>query len=69
MVHPMTGTPVKNGQYLCWVNPDFDIPFAKIIQLMWIDGRWSYPNSAERYRDHIYQFAGPLPALRLEKNG
>lgn len=34
--------PVENGKYICWVNPDTDIPFAKTILLMWIEGDWFY---------------------------
>ena len=57
--------PVEDGKYLCWVNPDLDIPFAKHVLLMWMDGEWWYTGSDVKYRDVVYGFAGPIPSLRL----
>lgn len=59
-------TPIESGKYICWVNPDVDVPFAKTIFLMWIDGEWFYLGSDCKYRDVVYGFAGPLPSLRLK---
>lgn len=60
-------TPVEAGKYVCWVNPDINIPFAKQIFLMWMDGEWWYTGSDVKYRDVVYGFAGPIPSLRLTK--
>lgn len=59
--------PIEDGKYLCWVNPDLDIPFAKHIFLMWMDGEWWYTGSDTKYRDVVYGFAGPIPSMRLIK--
>lgn len=60
-------SPSENGKYLCWVNPDCDVPFAKQVLLMWIDGDWFYLGSDARYRDVIYGYAGPIQSLKLIK--
>jgi hypothetical protein len=59
--------PVDEGKYLCWVNPEADVPYATQKILMFIDGRWWHPGSDARYRDVVYGFAGPIPALKLLK--
>lgn len=59
------GRPLKNGHYICWVDQK-GLPYANKLFLIWHDGRWSYPSSDQFYRGHVYQFMGPLPALKLE---
>lgn len=58
-------TPAEAGKYVCWVNPDINIPYAKQIFLMWMDEKWWYTGSDAQYRDVVYGFAGPIPSLRL----
>lgn len=60
-------TPVEDGTYVCWVNPDFDIPFAKTVFLMWMENRWWLRGSDAQYRGVVYGFAGPVPPLKLTK--
>lgn len=57
--------PSENGKYLCWVNPDFDIPYTKHMLLMWMDGKWYYVGSDCEYRDVVYAYAGTIPSLKL----
>ena len=59
--------PQEEGKYVCWVNPDMDIPYAKQVFLMWMDGYWWHPGSDARYREIVYGYAGPVPSLRLNK--
>jgi hypothetical protein len=60
------GDPLLNGKYICWINPDFDVPAATHIILTWMFGQWSYPGSDSQYRGVIYGYAGPIPTLKLE---
>ncbi len=57
--------PDEPGLYLCYVNPAFKLPFAERVLLMWYDGVWTYPKSDQRFRDTVYECAGPLPTMRL----
>lgn len=66
MIEVKEGIPVKNGKYVCWVNPEHNVDCADTIFLMWFNGRWFYPKSTQRYREHVYQFTGPIPVLNLE---
>jgi hypothetical protein len=59
--------PTENGLYVAYVNPEWSIQFAKRMLLMYMDGQWSYPLSAENYRDVVYGCIGPLPSLRFEE--
>ena len=60
------GSPKVDGKYVCWVNPDIDVPAAKTIILTWMFGEWAYPSSDSRYRGVVYGYAGPIPSLKLE---
>jgi hypothetical protein len=53
--------------YVAYVDPDMDVPYAKKLLLMWIDGQWGYPGSSANYRGPVYGYIGPLPAMRLEE--
>ena len=62
------GKPQVPGLYVAYVNDDLDpkgARYAKRIFLVW-DGRWNYPLSDQRYRGHVYQCVGPLPAMELK---
>ncbi len=57
--------PEIEGEYLCWVNPDFDVPYANKIMLMYMNGRWWHKGSDSSYRGVVYGYAGPIPSLKL----
>lgn len=61
------GTPSKPGLYVAYMNPDDlrNFSYAERRFLMW-DRGWFYPSSDQKYRGHVYQWVGPLPALKLE---
>lgn len=59
------GSPIENGLYVAYVNPDIDLPFAEKKLLTYVDGDWGYLGSDQIYRGHVYGYIGPLPALRL----
>ena len=58
--------PTKNGMYVAFVNPKMSIHWAERMLLMFIDGKWGYRDSDQNYRQHVYGWIGPLPAMRLE---
>lgn len=60
--------PRRSGLYVVYTNPDDlrEFKYAERRLLVW-DGRgWSYRMSDQRFRGHVYQWLGPLPALKLE---
>ncbi len=57
--------PNDPGMYVCYVNPTEDIPYARKLLLMWIDGNWYYLGSSEKFRDVVYGCFGPLPSMQL----
>lgn len=59
--------PAEEGKYLCWVNPDYEIPYAKQIMLMWMDGQWWMHGADAKFRDTVYGYSGPIPSLKLIK--
>lgn len=59
------GKPTMSGLYVAYVNGDMGLKYAKRILLMYHDG-WFYPMSDQVYRDIVYGFIGPLPALPLK---
>ena len=58
-------TPTMSGLYVAYVNNDFVQNYAKRILLMCHEG-WFYPMSGQVYRDVVYGYIGPLPALELK---
>ena len=62
----MLELPTGPGLYVAYVNPEYTVPFAKRMLLMYLGDKWSYPLSSENYRGVIYACIGPLPALRFE---
>lgn len=61
-----TGTPVENGMYVAYVDPDVPgIPFAGRRLLMFIDNRWGYLSSDQYYRGAVCGYVGPLPAMSI----
>lgn len=60
------GDPIANGLYVAYVNPEVPVPFAEKRLLTFINGEWGYLGSDQKYRDHVYGYIGPLPALRLD---
>ncbi len=59
--------PTANGMYVVWVNDEHVKRYAKKMLLMFIDGKWGYPGSDANYRDVVYAWLGPLPALELRE--
>lgn len=62
------GRPAKPGLYVAYTNPDellHKFTHAERRFLVWDHG-WFYQSSDQRYRGHVYQWVGPLPALKLE---
>ena len=57
--------PVVDGLYVAYVDPDLDIPYAQKIFLMWMNNRWGYPGSDQKYRGNVYGWLGPIPAMKL----
>lgn len=56
--------PTRVGVYACRVD-DLNMPgFHKDEFLMFIDGRWWYLFSDQRYRGHVHGFVGPIPRTR-----
>jgi hypothetical protein len=64
--HGEGGTPPQPGLYVAYVDDNVPSGFAARRILMWHEGRWWYPHSDQFYRGCVYQWIGPLPALRLE---
>jgi len=60
------GDPPERGTYVAYVNDEGLVRFAGRKMLNWDGQKWSYPMSDQRYRDHVYGWIGPLPAMRLE---
>ncbi len=61
------GLPKSDGMYVAYVNSKMKgLPYADKKLLMFFGGNWGYPGSAENYRDVVYGYIGPLPALMLE---
>jgi hypothetical protein len=62
-----TDKPPGNGMYVAYVDEGLGIPFAGKELLMYIDGRWGYRHSDQRFRGKIVGWFGPIPALPIEK--
>lgn len=60
-----TGKPKCPGLYVAYIDSLYNIPFASKVLLVWDGNVWGYPSSPENYRDEVYGFIGPLPAMRL----
>lgn len=58
------GTPPKNGMYVAYVE-EMGIRFCQKMLLMWIDGKWCYLSSDQKYRGHAYGWIGPLSKLEI----
>lgn len=58
--------PPIRGSYVAWVNGELPMKFASKILLFWEGRAWGYPLSDQPYRDVVYAWAGPLPAVELE---
>ncbi len=55
----------NKGVYACRVdNLEMGRPFQKDIFLMWMDGRWYYLGSDQRFRGDVYGFTGPIPRTK-----
>lgn len=67
MLEICEGNPITVGAYVAYVNDDLVTRFAKRTLLFWDGQRWGYPMSDQRFRGHVYQWIGPLPALKLEE--
>lgn len=53
------------GVYACRVDDlQMGHPFQKDVFLMWMDGRWSYLGSDQRFRGDVYGFVGPIPRTK-----
>jgi len=59
------GTPASNGLYVAYINDEHVRTHAAKRLMMWFDGKWYYPGSDQSYRDHVYGWIGPLPAMEL----
>jgi hypothetical protein len=60
------GKPKEPGVYVAYVNDEVPTPFAFRTLLFWDGEQWYHQFSDARYREHVYQWIGPLPVLRLE---
>ena len=65
MVEVQDGTPERNGLYVAYVNDGVPTFAAKQL-LIWDNGEWWLPPGTIKYRDHVYGWVGPLPAMKLE---
>lgn len=55
-----TGTPTEVGVYACRVLVH-DIPgLFDDIFLIWVDGKWGYCGSDQKYRGSVAGWVGPL---------
>jgi hypothetical protein len=58
--------PREKGLYVAYVNDTVcNARYADKRLLSWDGKNWSYPMSAQNYRDTVYGCIGPLPALEL----
>lgn len=56
----VTTDPTESGVYACRV-PSEKIPgFFTDVFLMWVEGRWHYIGSDQRYRGDVTGWVGPL---------
>ena len=66
-IHDSESMPIRpDGKYVAYVNPSVAVEHAVTIFLISVNNTWIYPGSPERYREHVYQWIGPLPSLELE---
>jgi hypothetical protein len=69
MIEIREGNPPRPGSYVAYVNDDVAPKLAVAARKMllhWQDNRWWYPMSTQAYRDHVYGWVGPLPAMPLD---
>lgn len=59
--------PRVKGLYVAYVNDEFVTRYAKKIILFFDGDRWGYPGSDQNYRDSVYAWLGPLPAMELKE--
>jgi hypothetical protein len=59
------GKPTVAGVYVAYVNGRPAMTYAERTFLYWDGLRWSYLSSDVSYRDHVYGFVGPLPAMPI----
>ena len=52
--------PTESGVYACRVPSDHCPGLYTDIFLMWMDGKWGYLGSDQRYRGHVAGWVGPL---------
>ena len=57
--------PPAPGVYVAYTNSDMAPTVTERVFLTWDGQQWFYPMSDQRYRDHVYQWIGPLPVLHL----
>lgn len=56
--------PTQNGLYVVWIDGPVS-SYASRELLMFVDGKWGYRDSDVNFRGEVYQWLGPLPALKL----
>ena len=59
--------PTEPGLYVAYINGKFPNTAEKKL-LLYANGVWIYPGSPEKYREQVYGWIGPLPALFLQDN-
>lgn len=58
--------PAQVGLYVIYTNGPMTTRWAERKLMSWAGENWYHPLSDQRFRDHVYAFIGPLPALPLE---
>lgn len=54
------GNPVVTGVYACRVPDDEICGYFDDLFLMWLDGKWGYLGSDQKYRGEVVGWIGPL---------
>lgn len=57
--------PEQSGLYVVYIDSDMTTKWADRKLMMWHDNVWTYPMSDQRFRGHVYECLGPLPAMPL----
>ena len=58
-----SGNPPRKGIYLCYIDVDKD-EYAVPILLVWV-GRYWVDEDGGNFREYVYGWIGPVPAMRF----
>lgn len=58
-------TPEKDGMYV--VYEDTYLRFPKKVFLTYLDSKWSYPSSDQKFRGVIIGYIGPMPSPKTSE--